>query len=852
MRSMEWALHLCFVLDKLCLAQVAQCAESEKGEEKMEKGLKVKFWQLLLPPSLLSLLTYVFYYPSLKYPFQFDDLANITKKFDIRSFNIRDELFRTPRWLGETLNKINFKFGQFDPWYYRSVNLLIHMLSGLLLYFLVYIICSRQKTNKLLSKYALWISSITSMFFLLHPVQTQAVSYVIQARLEGLATLFVLLTILPLAMAFNKEWRKYKITLTLLGFAAAFISCGTKEIVIVAPVLLALIDWFFIAEFNFEKFKSRWFYYFVLTGIIFSTLLYYLKPKFLLDVIGLKMATVNNRGNILTSTPIESIKPLHFLISEFKVILHNLQLFLFPVGMSVEYDWKLSESFFAPDSFFPFLALVGMVYSAVYWAVKKNDRVFSFGLFWFLVSVAPRSSIIPSPELICDYKTYLSSIGVFFAMAVGIVWLAEKLCEHKKLGDFEIATAGYKFEVAFVAIFSLFLGSGLYSRNKVWSSSIAFWEDIVTKAPKKARGHNNLGVALSEEGGFERAIPHYLQAIQLDKVYSDPWSNLAVAYSVKGKDDEAISALKEAIRIFPSYPEAYNNLGTLILKKKEYEKAEETLKLAISLRPHYGKAHFNLGRVYLEQKENEKAWNEFVLATKGDLDTSEGFFALGQIGIQLKRYDEAINAFKNAAQRGNMTPQLEFCLANAYYLAGSLDDAEGIYRSLNRRFPKDGRFIYNLAETLYTKNEFEKAVPHFKAAGKLGSEFPTAFTRIANCVERIEGKEQAIEKLEEFMAENLGEKAHEGLKKELGRIRLQAKIDSGNGELRMKDFQEIFGKESVNVAQGGEPTSKIDEQIKPEQISPEQISPEQITSEQIASGQSRRVRIPAGSVLRGA
>ncbi|MFC1854374.1 tetratricopeptide repeat protein [Candidatus Dependentiae bacterium] len=761
-------------------------------ENAANKGFSWIQW--LIPPLILSILTLVFYYPSLKYPFQFDDLANITKNFNIRSFNFLAELGTTQRWLGTALNKLNFQWGRFDPWYYRCINLGIHILAGLFLFFLVATLCKRQKSNKFLSKYSLWISAITSALFLLHPVQTQAVSYVVQARLEGLASFFVLLTLLIITLALQAKTLIPRLSLFSTGVLVGIASCGTKEIAILSPFLLMLIDWFFISEWQWKKFKAHIIYHIIFTGIMMFTLLRFLAPGFMGNVAKLNAQTYNNKGNILTDTPSEMITPLRFMISEFKVILHHLKLAIFPVGMSVEYDWKLSESFLAPDSFLPFLALVIIFGSALYVAIKKYERVVSFGLFWFLLSLLPRCSIIASPELVCDYKAYLAYAGLFFAIATFIVWASTLAFKHfKHLSQLKITDQNYIFQTAYFAVLTMILGSATLSRNSVWKSTIGFWQDAVRKAPGKARAHNNLGVALSESSQYEKAIPHFLQAVQLDKFYSDPWSNLAVAYSAGGRDDEAIDALKEGIRLSPSYPEAYNNLGTLLLKKKKYEESEKILQAAIKLRPYYGKAFFNLGRLYLEKKENDKAWDHFKKATVGDMDNKEGFFALGQVGIKLGHYKEAVKAFKTASQRGIRTPQLEFCLANAYYLDGQTKPAEDIYRSLHIRFPHDGRFAYNLAEALFVQDKFNEAEQLFKKCLVDGENFPYAFARVANCIEKTKGIREAMDCLELASNEkSLGPRASETVKKELGRLKLQDKISNGDGVLTGKDLMEAF------------------------------------------------------------
>ena len=126
---------------------------------------------------------------------------------------------------------------------------------------------------------------------------------------------------------------------------------------------------------------------------------------------------------LLQTSPLARITPWAYCISEFKVILHYLWIFIWPFNMSVEYDWVLSKGFFAPDCLFPFLALVLIGYF-VYRLLKKDSvNLVAFGIIWFMICIAPRSSIIPSAELIVDYKTYAASFGWLFVLACGLVWL---------------------------------------------------------------------------------------------------------------------------------------------------------------------------------------------------------------------------------------------------------------------------------------------------------------------------------------------------------------------------------------------------------------------------------------------
>ena len=765
-----------------------------------EKPIKLSFIEKVIPPSILTILTIIFYYPSLNYPFQFDDLANITKKFSIRFDNPLSRWYKSSRWIGDWLNRMNFDMGRFDTFAYRVTNLAIHILAGIVLFYLIIDLCQFLKKKNFLFKNAILIGFTTSALFLLHPVQTQTVSYVIQARLEGLATLFILTVLLFFTRAFHSKNIITRSILLSLSFVTAFLSYGTKEIIIAIPFLWLLVDWFFISQETWGKFKQRAIIYAGFSSVFFVFLFRYLSFDFFKRVITLQQTIGNNRGNIITTSARDLITAGQFLISSFKVVLHYLWIFVWPFNMSVEYDWILAKSFWAADAFLPFLALSTIIGLIIYFAVKKKYTFLTFGLIWFFISIAPRSSIIPSPELVCDYKTYLASVGWLFILAVLIV-KAIKHLETKITINAHFFKSFNGKSVA-ITLFAIILGLGTYGRNLVWETPVTFWTDNIKKAPKKARSHNNLGVALAEEHKLDEAITCYEKAIRLDRFYSDPLSNIAAAFSLKGELEKAINALRHAIYINPYYPEAFNNLGTLLIKTKDYDQAEKILNQAIALRGYYGKAYHNLGRLYMEKKEPEKALTYFKKATTGDLDTMEGFFSLGNICLQLQKYDEAVKAFERSTQLGGTKhPQIVFNLANAYFLNKELDKAENIYRNLSESNPMDPRFIFNLGETLFAKEKFKESLPIFKRAVSIPKALPQAHLRLAETFEKLKLNDEAKSYLQRLLNTKASDNFKEFVKKQLHRLEVQEQMNSQlkakmnkDGVIKVTDLNKILAK----------------------------------------------------------
>lgn len=758
---------------------------------------ELSWFQMLIPPVLLSILTALVYYPSLWYPFQFDDIANISKKFAIRFDNPLSRWWSHSRWFGDWLNTLNFQIGRFDPFSYRVVNLSIHIVTGFFVFLLVYNLCKLLKEKPFIFNNALMIATTTAALFLLHPVQTQTVSYVIQARIEGLATLFVIGALHFFVQAFVTKRNSIKWLSIILSGLMALLSGGTKEIVVVLPFLVLLVDWFFIAQQDWSKFKFRLMMHALSAAVFFAMIWHYLGSDTIARLFSLKAVIGNNRGNVITSHPLDAITPLNFLISQFKVVLHYLFIFVWPFGMSVEYDWKLASSFFSFDAFIPFIVLMSLIFYAVRLTISKTYDYIAFGIFWFLISIAPRSTIIPSPELVCDYKTYLASVGIMFLLSVALVWIFNNIYDVFKNS---VSFSGIKKSLVYdhhvtlvlLLVFLIPVSAGTLLRNQVWRTCVEFWQDNAQKASNKARVHNNLGVALSEAGKIEESIEAYKKAINLDKHYQDPLSNIAVAYSIRGDIDKAIESLQAAIHISPNYPEAYNNLGSLLIQKKEYDSAERMLNRAIHFRPYYGKAYYNLARMYEEKKDPEKVCEYLKKAVEGDLDVPEVFYKLGQISLRLQKYNDAVQAFETTLQRGYNDSQVWFNLANAYFMLEQFSKAQTIYERLVRDNPLDERFAYNLGETYFNKKEYDKALSVFRKTTNLPKQIPQAFFRVAKCLENMNQTDHAKTYLTELLGLNAPEEFKKVIQNELTRMAVAEKFDHKTNSIKLSDLKQAL------------------------------------------------------------
>jgi tetratricopeptide (TPR) repeat protein len=712
------------------------------------------WWAVVIPPFILSFIGFLFYRPSLHYDFQFDDIINIQKFYSIRHHTFSTIFLNGPRWVSYWLNSIHYRIGKFNPYSYRLFNVCMHLSLGILLFYFFYWALSRRQQSSFFSNYRLWISLVAAGLFMLHPVQTQTISYVIQGQLEGLATFFSILMCLTFLAYASFHHILARITFAVILLALGFFGSGTKEIMIVSPFLLLLVDWFFVAQGDFTDLKKRALLHLAIFMTVWGMYIYYLKPSFFTQALGMQINARNNIGNILTERQTDPITPLHFLISQFKVILHYLAMFVWPFSISVEYDWKLVAGFFAPDCIIPFILLIAGAWYIARLLRKDRTSLIGFAALWFLIAIAPRSSIIPSSELLADYKTYMASCAVLFLLSSGIVWLVSNiiatmpnLVDNWQPKFKTVATAGL------ICLMLSPIGYLARERNKVWRSGEDFWTNIIANAPGKARAYNNLGVAYSEKGKMLESIPLYKKAIAMDRNYPDPWNNLAVAYSATDKLDMAINTMKQALAIHRNYPEGYNNLASFLIAKKEYAEAEKMLQIAIKLRPFYGKAYFNLGKMYAEQNKKVEALDALRNAcTKADLDNQAGFTVYAAVAMAAQSYKDAIFAYSKLLEI-DRSYETTFNLAHAYALDQQYQESINIYRMLASRNPADGRSWYNLGECYLRIKNQQEALTAFQQANALNFPMPNLKIRIAGCLHDLGRIAESKKMLEEIIAQ---------------------------------------------------------------------------------------------------
>lgn len=725
----------------------------------------LKKWILqpsVIIPTLLAFVTFLFYKSSLWYGFVFDDLPTIVEYFYVRVFNPAEQFFANSRWVSRILNQFTYRYWQTEPFAYRSFNLFMHITIGLMIFALVSMVFKDLKKNDFLQRNAYLLATLVSALFLLHPVQTQTATYVTQMRLEGLVVLFTFAVLLTFTLAVKAKTQAAQIGWYVLSYVLLAFGVGTKEAIVVLPVLIALFDWFFLAEGDWQQFVSRWYihgmYFLVMLGLLVKFNI--IKTNYLASVTVTPLA--NNRGNVLTEAVTERITLFPYFISQFKIILHYIKIFFWPFGLCFDYDVRISKSIFSLDVVVPFIILLSMIGAAVrlWWQDKTN--VISFCVAWFFVGIALRASIFPSTELVCDYKTYLSSFGVLLLIAVGLahlVKMATSSLTKEKM---------HQYSIGMVSVFVLLMGYATQTRNLVWSSELAFWQDASEKSGK-ARCFNNLGTSLYTVGRATEAIEAFNTAINRDGWYAEPHINLGSIYQNLGDNDKAFENYRRAIEIGEGHPELFNNLGILHYTTNNLEAAELCFKQALQLRPYYSRANISLGKIYQQQNRMTEAAEAFEAALRGDYSDQDVQYLCATSFYSIGNYQRTAELLEPLDKNYQDVAVL---LGGAYYSLGDFSRAAQNFGHAFKRSNSDIGLCYNYAQALINSKNYEEALAMFKLCDEKDAEnYPYAKLHVAKCLHELGNRIEAVSELKQLVANTKHEHIKQdglNLMKELG------------------------------------------------------------------------------------
>lgn len=686
--------------------------------------------QFLIACILITLLTFLIYSNSFSSSFHFDDKRNIINNSGIRTLSdFYNFSFSGTRYIGVLSFSLNYYFGGLNVFGYHLVNTIIHILNGILIWWFVTLtfrtpVMGRGAVNLGLNSL---IALLSSLIFVSHPVQTQAVTYIVQ-RFASLATLFYLLSLVLFIKGKLSSGTKYRLVFYLFSLISAILAMKTKEISFTLPFVILLYEFYFFRE---RLLKRAYLLIPFLLPLLIIPMTLIGKSTPLGDIAG-KLRTVSQETDIISRGD--------YLLTQFRVIVTYIRLLFFPINQSLDYDYPLFHSFLTPGVFLSFLFLLFLfglgIYLFVRFRIEGNGYALlvSFGIFWFFITLSVESSIIPIRDVIFEHRLYLPSVGAVVAFSSTVMYAVEQGKRRMP--------RGYSLLTSCISILCLVvpLSIAAYQRNLVWKDDITLWEDVVRKSPLNARGYNNLGAAYKKEGRIEDAIAKYKTAIMLYPDYAGALYNLGVAYDKMGRTNEAIEKYKTALRLDPDISDAHYNLGLAYARQARTNEAMEEFRTTLRLSPEYAKAHGSLGAVYVRQGRLNEAIVEYVSALRLKPDDATVHGGLGFAYYTQGRLNEAIEQYKAGLRLQPDDAGLHNELGLAYARQGRAGEAIEEYRIALKLNPIYADVHNNLGITYANNGRMDEAIEEFKAALKLKPDHENASSNL-NLAYQRKGKE---------------------------------------------------------------------------------------------------------------
>jgi len=674
---------------------------------------------------LMAAIAFIAYSNTFHVPFQFDDYPNIINELSIRLHTI------TFHWLGQLIKNIkdsirffayftfalNYYFGKFDVFGYHLVNLLIHITSGILLYWLLLVTLNLPSLKERYGPIAFPIALFSSLLFISHPIQTQSVTYIVQ-RMASMAGMFYLLAMLLYVKGrLSLERKRF---LFLAGAALSYLlGLFTKENVAILPLFIALYEFYFFQNFDLSAKRKK-------------TLIYLVGAVLLLGVLGLLFWGKHYFDVIIEGYKIRDFTLTERLLTQFRVVLYYVTLLLYPhpSRFNLDHDFPLSKGTLDPPTTLLSILIVAGLIGYSLWTAKKRPLL-SYCILWYFGNLVIESSIIPL-EMVFEHRLYLPAIGPFVLFATLVVKGWEKLKQtiEKKHQTLDIRqktessrqyaegriqeieqsrqkTESRRLEtesslrrdlplwIVFLLISILFcLGS--YQRNKVWRSEITLWEDCVKKSPNKNRPHYNLGLNYYNKGRYQESVEAYKKAIHIKPNEPDFYNNLGQAHRALRSYHEAIEAYQKAIQIKPNYSFALINLGETYIEMGRYQEAIETLRKAIQLKPNDAAFYQNMGVACRKIGRYREAIEAYQEAIRLKPDSSDAYNNLGLAYYSLNRCQEATEAFKNAIRLKPNDEEFYYNLGVTYTTLGNHPAGIESYQMVIRIKPDHVKARFNL------------------------------------------------------------------------------------------------------------------------------------------------------------
>jgi len=540
-------------------------------------------WTFAGALALAGLLTAAAYSNALSGEFQLDDDSAVVENEAIRDLGalLSGRLLEVGRPVTAVTFALDHAVAGLDVRAYHRTSLLLHLATAALVALL-----ARRLLRRLAWPGPDGLALFVAGLFALHPVQSQAVSYVAQ-RSEVLASLCLLLSLwLLLSAEEARPWSRASLARLGGALLAAGLALGAKSIAVTVPAAYLLTSALFPAPAPAPGVGSG-------AGgpVTWRTRLALAAPMTLLAGLAGARELASLGAAVGAGFDLPSLGPARYALTELAVMVRYLELLVWPTGQNLDYAFPLAAWPLEARTLRSGLLLLALSVAAgalLRWSFRepattsrRAARLAGFGVAWFFLLLAPTSTVVPLADVIEEHRVYLASFGILLALGAGAGLALERLG----------GPASRWRQAAPILGLATWLAAGLalHQRNEVWTTRLSMWRDVVAKSPGKARAHENLGHALHLAGDPRGAALAYSTALRYAADGSVPYAKLVANVGASllefGRIPEAVRLLSQGLERAPDDPRLLGNLAVAHLQAGNLDAAETTARRAAARWP---------------------------------------------------------------------------------------------------------------------------------------------------------------------------------------------------------------------------------------------------------------------------
>lgn len=591
----------------------------------------------------------------------------------------------------------NYYWGGDDIWGYHLVNLILHAINAVLLWALIRRTLSGPGLRESFAAAAAPLALVTAAWWLVHPLQTEAVTYVTQ-RTELIVGLFYLATLYAAARAWDAprplRWMALAVICCAVGMAS-------KEVMVTAPVMVVFYDRAFRGS-TWQQLRPRRGFYVALaaTWLVLAANMI-MSPRG--DSVGFRLG----------------MTPWQYAVQQCGAIGVYLRLALIPWGLCLDYGMGPAMR---PWEIVTGAACILALGSLTLWAWWRAPRWAFLGT-WLFVILSPSSSFVPIvTEVAAERRMYLPLAAPLVAIVCGAylcVLRREEQAKNEQLSAPTLWSGQVPRAVALAAGFVVVLACSALTalRNSDYWSPVSIWSDCVAKRPENTRAWQTLGkyqLNAQNPGAAEATLN---ECLRINPRSVDAWLNLGGVWMTRAdslatlpaldardlrvKYNEAIRCYDRALEIEPEFALALNSRGLALQRRgercavapgdreRDLAAAERSYREAIRISPDDPSLRINYGVFLGRQRRHGEATEQYRAAIEADPRSVNGHFNLGEsLTLQAAAHVETGN--QPAAER-------EF------------REAEAEFQRVLQLAPDDAASFENLAKIFAVRHDFETA-----------------------------------------------------------------------------------------------------------------------------------------------